>query len=336
MSYSGYKKGSLSVSGAYAAFFTGFVGFGASYRFGIILILFYLTSSKLTKAGKNKKMLLEADYGTTSKRGAAQVIGSSIFATLLSVLFILLVQNDQEVQFSVLNLVTWQTISSIFTDFSGSWAAFWESKDTPEQQLLICSVFNCLYVAHYACATADTWASEVGILATAPPRLVTSLFLRQVPPGTNGGMSLLGTLASGLGGAFISTVYICMKPSYWRLVWSFFGALLAGDALPVALVELSHIWSTAEINDNISLLMFGLFCGLLGSLIDSVLGATCQLTLYSNERKCIVKQSDDTVPGSGDIVRICGVDLLSNEAVNLLSILLTMAVSVAVAPKLFA
>lgn len=334
MSYSGYKKKSLSAGGAYAAFFTGFVGFGASYRFGMILIMFYLTSSKLTKAGKNKKLQLEADYGITSQRGVSQVIGSSIFATLISLLFILLVNDDQGIHFSLLDFSSFAPLIGIWNNlnlnlFSGALNSFAHSKHDPTQQQFLCSMLNCLYIAHYACATADTWASEVGILATTPPRLVTSLFLRTVPPGTNGGMSLLGTVASGMGGLFISLVYICMEPSYWSHLY----AVMLGNTNSYAYD--GSLLSVGNLRDNVSVLLFGFFCGILGSLIDSVLGATCQLTLYSNERKCIVKKSDANMPGLGDVVRICGMDLLSNEAVNVLSIFLTMLVSIVVSPWFF-
>lgn len=46
-------------------------------------------------------------------------------------------------------------------------------------------------------------ASELGILSTGTPRLITSFFRRSVPKGTNGGMSIYGTFASVAGGAFI-------------------------------------------------------------------------------------------------------------------------------------
>lgn len=49
-----------------------------------------------------------------------------------------------------------------------------------------------------AAATADTWATELGRWSPVPPRLVTTW--APVPPGTSGGITLLGTLAS-LGGA---------------------------------------------------------------------------------------------------------------------------------------
>lgn len=43
---------------------------------------------------------------------------------------------------------------------------------------------------HFGCCLGDTLASELGILSTHPPILLTTL--RPVPPGTNGGLSLAG------------------------------------------------------------------------------------------------------------------------------------------------
>ena len=56
--------------------------------------------------------------------------------------------------------------------------------------------------SNYAAVAADTFSSELGILSKSKPRLLTSWNLREVAPGTNGGVSLTGTLA-GFGGAFI-------------------------------------------------------------------------------------------------------------------------------------
>lgn len=52
--------------------------------------------------------------------------------------------------------------------------------------------------SHFACCLGDTLASELGILSKSPPILITSF--SRVPPGTNGGVSLVGTLASLSGG----------------------------------------------------------------------------------------------------------------------------------------
>ena len=69
----GLKKQSLSKSGAMAAFAVGLVSFLASYRMGITLILFYQSSSSLTKVGNAIKKKLEADHKEGGQRGADQV-----------------------------------------------------------------------------------------------------------------------------------------------------------------------------------------------------------------------------------------------------------------------
>ena len=88
-----------------------------------------------------------------------------------------------------------------------------------------------------AAATADTWATELGMLSSAPPRSVTSG--RQVPVGTSGGVNVAGLLAALGGAAFISTI----------------GSML-GWPRPIALAVLAG--------------------GVLGMLADSLLGALAQ------------------------------------------------------------
>lgn len=61
-----------------------------------------------------------------------------------------------------------------------------------------------VYCSHYSAATADTWSSELGILSKTPPFLITTF--KTVPPGTNGGVSLLGIFAGAAGGALIGIV----------------------------------------------------------------------------------------------------------------------------------
>jgi uncharacterized protein (TIGR00297 family) len=55
------------------------------------------------------------------------------------------------------------------------------------------------FIGSVATATADTMASEVGVTQT--PRLVTNL--KKVAPGTDGGISILGTIAGILGAGSI-------------------------------------------------------------------------------------------------------------------------------------
>ncbi|HLF24963.1 MAG TPA: DUF92 domain-containing protein [Anaerolineae bacterium] len=102
------------------------------------------------------------------------------------------------------------------------------------------------FVGALAEANADTWATELGILAKHPPRLITNG--RSVPPGTSGGVTWPGTLAAVGGAALIGGL----------------AALFRGD------------WR---------LLPLGAIAGLAGSLFDSLLGATVQ-GIYYSERRC--------------------------------------------------
>lgn len=97
--------------------------------------------------------------------------------------------------------------------------------------------------AALAAANADTWATELGVLSPVKPRLITTG--KVVEMGTSGGLSLLGTLAAAGGAAFIALLAVLFPP--------------AGMPLAPGWVAL--------------LVTLG---GLLGSLVDSLLGATVQ------------------------------------------------------------
>lgn len=68
---------------------------------------------------------------------------------------------------------------------------------TDDQQ----SVLSSLFFSYFACSCADTFASEIGVLSKRRPLLLSTL--QPVPRGTDGAISLEGTLASLLGGAVI-------------------------------------------------------------------------------------------------------------------------------------
>ena len=284
----GYSKKSLSTSGAITAFIVGFLSFAASYRFGFILILFYYTSSKLTKLKENVKATLEDNYVIGGQRGALQVLACSIAGTLVCVLYFSRIGEDSHVDFGTSSNDVIDFI--IFTFPRKKAAAYLWS----------------MYIAHYACAAADTWASELGILSTSKPRLVTTLFIREVPHGTNGGMSILGTMASMAGGAFIGIVFWAMS----------------------TLINSDNLHSPKQY----PMILVGLICGFLGSLIDSILGATVQSTYYSSEKKCIVKNPESS---KEKLDHICGFNYLSNEGVNVVSICLTMFLSLWLSPVVF-
>ncbi|ELP90861.1 hypothetical protein EIN_359440 [Entamoeba invadens IP1] len=62
ISISAYYKKSLSLSGTVAGFFTFFIHLYAGTSIGLFIITFFITSSILTKVGKDKKKRIEAKY----------------------------------------------------------------------------------------------------------------------------------------------------------------------------------------------------------------------------------------------------------------------------------
>eukprot|EP01041_Mallomonas_annulata_P003793 gene3793-7537_t len=300
LAFSGHKKKSLSISGAVAALIVGFVSFSTSYRFGILLILFYYTGSKFTKLKEDVKASLEDGYLVGGQRNVIQVLANSILATFVAIIYFYMIGEDTNVSFKSndSNMITFFGYTSSKSYFNG--------------------ILWCAYIAHYACAAGDTWASEIGILSTTPPRLVTKLLLVKVPPGTNGGMSLLGTFASAAGGASIG------------LGFYLFSFLITNN-------ESSSSSSTTSTTSfppsQYPMIAIGFICGLIGSLFDSLLGGTLQASYYSKDRKKIVKVNDTTQDPS--IVLICGMNILSNDAVNFLSIFGTMLFAIFIGPRVF-
>lgn len=118
---------------------------------------------------------------------------------------------------------------------------------------------------NYAAVAADTFSSELGILSKTRPRLITSLTLREVPPGTNGGVTATG-LAAGLLGSF--TV-----------------ALTSAALLPFC-ADSSGLRDRALWTGAMTI------WGLVGSALDSVLGGLLQASVVD-------KRSGKVVEGSG-------------------------------------
>jgi len=133
-----------------------------------------------------------------------------------------------------------------------------------------------------ATVNADTWATELGVLSPKLPRLITNG--KQVPTGTSGGVTLIGTLATFLGGAVIGLVGWLFQPGYPAAIY-------------LAAVSLA---------------------GLSGSLLDSLLGATIQAIYYDpvrekeTERRIFDEQGQLTAP-------LRGREWMNNDMVNFIS-----------------
>ncbi|VFQ61154.1 unnamed protein product [Cuscuta campestris] len=162
-----------------------------------------------------------------------------------------------------------------------------------KQSQLITSLIGGI-IGHYCCCNGDTWSSELGILSDDQPRLITTF--RPVKRGTNGGVTRAGLLAAAAAGSVIGLAFVLI------------GFLTAKCTYTVALKQLLVVPLSAV-------------AGLCGSLIDSLLGATLQFSGFCTVRNKVVGKPGPTVK------KISGLSVLDNNAVNLVSILLTAALS---------
>ncbi|KAK6941569.1 Protein of unknown function DUF92, TMEM19 [Dillenia turbinata] len=253
-----FKKKSLDFSGAILGFLVMSIHFAAGFRYGALLLAFFLTSSKLTKLGEEKKKKVDVEFKEGGQRNWKQVLSNSGIATTLV-------------------LILWKLMG-------------WQDKclDSKESTLITALIGG--IIGHYSCCNGDTWSSELGILSNSQPRLITTF--KPVPKGTNGGVTVAGLVAATGGGSVIGLTFVL------------FGFFTTKCSSGVALKQLIVIPLAA-------------LAGLSGSVIDSLLGATLQFSGLCSVRNKVVEKPGPTVK------KISGLDILDNNAVNIISILLT-------------
>jgi uncharacterized protein (TIGR00297 family) len=136
-----------------------------------------------------------------------------------------------------------------------------------------------------ATVTADTWATELGVLSPHKPRLITTG--REVTPGTSGGVSVIGTSATAVGALLIGVIFYL---------------LLIAEGAPAA----ATLW----------VIPASLVGGVLGSLSDSLMGATVQAIFqYPDGRETERRVARDGRPNAF----LRGWPWLNNDMVNLIS-----------------
>ena len=142
--------------------------------------------------------------------------------------------------------------------------------------------------ASFAACNADTWASEIGILSKKAP--VSLITLKPVSPGLSGGVSPLGFLASLGGSAVVALTY-----GLYQFAAGNSGLLLWMQILMIA------------------------FGGLLGSILDSLMGAAIQAKYISHDTGELTEQPDhNNIPNQ----LVSGITFVNNDFVNFASSLL--------------
>jgi uncharacterized protein (TIGR00297 family) len=246
----GYRRGSLKGDGWAAAVVVGTLTAGVGgWGWGILVVVFFVTSSALGRVGRQRKAGFAAEqWEKGDRRDWGQVAANGGVVSMLALAYALLPH-----------------------------PALW-------------------YAAVGALATVngDTWATELGVLSRAQPRLITTG--RQVAPGTSGGVTLLGWAAALAGAVLIGVVAALVAPVPNGAIVSVVAALIGGAA---------------------------------GVAADSMLGATVQAIRWCPHCQ---KQTERAIHDCGTPTTFKrGWRWLHNDAVNLLASLLGGALASAVA-----
>lgn len=150
-------------------------------------------------------------------------------------------------------------------------------------------VFLLAYAVSFAEATADTWASEIGVLSKNKPLCI--LNFKPLEKGMSGGISTLGTTFAFLGASFISSIYF-----------------------------IAYIIIYKDIKQGFVYSILCLLIGFAGSIIDSILGASVQAQYYCEALKTTTEKSMyNDIPNK----LIKGIAFINNDMVNLTSNLIS-------------
>lgn len=141
------------------------------------------------------------------------------------------------------------------------------------------------------------------VLSHGNPYLITTW--KKVPRGTNGGVSIIGLIVSFMGGILIGITYF---------LFVYFGT----DAM--TLMKAPSQWP---------IVLLGGMGGLLGSIVDSLLGATLQYSGIDENGRVV------ETPGKG-VKYISGLRVFDNHSVNLISSIITALLMPTIAIQFYA
>lgn len=275
--YRAYSKKSLTPGGIFAAFLTAVAHAVHPWNLPfVLLVVFFLAGTRATHVKQDvKAKLTVASRGTSGGEGPrthVQVFANSLVASILSLLHTYQLHKRKSA------LLTSATTGG--NGDTGSLCFSWGG------DLLVIGI-----IANYAAVAADTFSSELGILAKSEPRLITSPTLRKVPRGTNGGVTLVGLGAGLLGSMIVVTAAISFLP------FCNDGTVnKLGGGTPWTIEQRRYLM--------VALTLWGA----LGSLLDSYLGAIFQRSvkdvrtgkIVEGEGGVRVLVSDVTNPNSAD------------------------------------
>ena len=281
MAVGGYKKKSLSLDGAMYSIIVGHTLAFANIAFFTCLIVFFITGSWLTKYKASKKIQhIGEEHITGGRRNCLQVLCNGSVSTVCAIGYILYggggIQSQEH---------------SIYYEFIA------------KLPYIHPIVFEVGVIVSLASACGDTWASEIGSAIGGAPKLIYKPFSEAVPVGTNGGVTIYGTLASFGGGSVIGVGYVLAVFLFKQVP-----LIYRGDV-----VELDY----HTVDGVFRFLMLSGVAGFMGSVVDSYIGAIFQFSGINDKTNKVSEHKSECKQ------HISGFDILDNNMVNLVSIALT-------------
>ncbi len=273
-----YKARIVTRSGLVAAFFLGLtIWLFTSWTWFLLMLLFFVVTAQFT----HFKYKVKRQHDAAQEKGGAREWSHVLANGALPLSFVLL-------SFALV-LVLGRT------NAYGSMEVGFGSLIIPGGT--VTSICFAAFLGALATATADTLATEIGLLNPTPPRLITKPW-KVVPPGTSGGVSLTGELATFLGTLLIGGTAALLAAPFWI---TFFNTTLIpelGTFAPVTIIIVTIVG------------------GIVGCTIDSILGATIQGMWQC---QCCQKQTEKRVHCSEPAKFLRGNRVLDNHMVNLIS-----------------
>jgi uncharacterized membrane protein len=281
-----YKKRIVTKSGLIAAFIVGLiVWLLTSWAWFFIMLSFFLITALFTHFKYQKKRALGAAQDKSGARAWSNVVANGLLPmSFVIVGFILIVLGGGQDAYGRTDV----GLGPYFIPFP------------------VIAVTFAAFLGALATHTADTLATEIGLLNPSPPRLITKPW-KSVPAGTSGGVSLMGFLATLLGCVIIGASAAVLAAPFWL---SIFGIAIMPEIVNFA---------------PVTILLVALAGGFVGCTVDSVFGATiqgmwrCRVCGKHTEKKSHCGESAAYLRGSR---------FFDNNMVNLISGLLGAIVAV--------
>jgi len=261
------KAKAVDLSGLLAGLVVGLsIWFFTSWTWFVIIMTFHIAAAAFTKYKYNRKRLLEAAQEKGGARAWTNVFANGGVATFLAAMEGLLLM-----AFPLGNF----------------------------------DIFLAGFIGTVATATADTLATEIGLLYPREPRLITNP-LKKVPPGTSGGITPLGELAILMSGLIIGGIA--------AMFYQFNVINVAGGLNGILVKVLEYLGIEAPV--WVKLVAISVLAGFIGSTTDSLIGATLQ-SLF----KCNIcgKITEKQIHCGQATTYVKGYLVIDNNIVNLVS-----------------